>query len=131
MKNVTDIDNSSKTSRGLGMFVAMWRGLIEPSPSIVEPERRLQARLLMAMLLVLVILGLLSVILTLVDLYARSEESLVITPILLWTPVAGVLLLAVEYGLSRTVHYRLAAVLAISTVLSATFMAEEAYPRAS
>jgi diguanylate cyclase (GGDEF)-like protein len=42
--------------------------------------------------------------------------------IFIWTTVVGVLLMALEYGLSRTAHYRLAALLVVGTVLAATFM---------
>jgi len=100
----------------------MWRWLTEPSPAIVEPERRRQARLLMAMLLVLLVLGVLSVILTILDANARPRESRGVMSIFIWTTVIGVLLLAVEYGLSRTVHYSLAALMAVGTVLAITFV---------
>jgi len=123
MKNFTSINDSSKIPRVPGNLAAVWHWLIEPSPSVVEPERRLQARMLMAMLLVLLILGLLSVILTLFDVYTSPGESKAIASIFIWTTVASVLLLTIEYGLSRTRHYPLAAVLTVATVLSATFMA--------
>ena len=40
-----------------------------------------------------------------------------------WITLSAFLVLAVDYGLSRTIHYRLAAGLAVGTLLSATFAA--------
>jgi diguanylate cyclase (GGDEF)-like protein len=122
MKNITGTYAASQRPRGWRRLTAMWHWLIEPSGSIVEPERRLQARLLMAMLLVLIILGLLSLILTLSGGYANPGESNAVISMFVWITVAGILLLSVEYGLSRTRHYPLAALLAVGTVLSATFV---------
>ena len=60
MKNFTGVNNSSEIPGWRRMLAGAWHWLIEPSAAIVEPERRLQARLLMAMLLVVIILALLS-----------------------------------------------------------------------
>jgi diguanylate cyclase (GGDEF)-like protein len=122
MKNLTGTDISPETQRWRHMLAGAWHWLIEPPSSIVEPERRLQARLLMAMLLVLLALGLLSFILVLSGRYATPGESEAVTSMFLWITVAGILLLAVGYGLSRTTHYPLAALLAVGTVLSTTFV---------
>lgn len=46
MKNLTGTENSTKDRRGFNMLAQAWSWLIEPSPLIIEPERRLQARLL-------------------------------------------------------------------------------------
>ena len=121
MKNFTNTDRPSTISRWRGMLAAAWRWLIDPSPSIAEPERRLQARLLMAMLLVLMILGLLSLTLSLLGLYANLGESKAVVAEFRWITLGAVLLLAVLYGLSRTVYYPLAALLAVATVLSSIF----------
>jgi diguanylate cyclase (GGDEF)-like protein len=67
-------------------------------------------------------LGLLSFILVLSGRYATPGESEAVTSMFLWITVAGILLLAVGYGLSRTTHYPLAALLAVGTVLSTTFV---------
>jgi diguanylate cyclase (GGDEF)-like protein len=100
----------------------MLHWLIEPSPSVVEPERRLQARLLMAMLLVLLLLGLLSLTLSLLGVYSRLGEPTTVASKFRWITLTAVLLFAVEYGLSRTRRYPVAAVLAVCSVLIATFV---------
>ena len=121
MKNVTGTNTSSKTPRWLRILAAAWRWLIEPSPSVVEPERRLRARLLMAMLLVLIILGLLSLTASLLGLYSIPGEPKTVGLAFRWITLIVVLLLAFVYGLSRTVYYPLAAALTVGTVLGATF----------
>lgn len=100
----------------------MWHWLIEPSPSVAEPEHRLQARLLMAMLLVLLLLSLLSLTLSLLGVYSRLGEPTTVASKFRWITLTAVLLFAVEYGLSRTRHYPVAAVLAVCSLLSATFV---------
>ena len=99
----------------------MWRWLIEPSPAIVEPGARLQARILMAMLLVVLALGLLSLALSGLGFYTPPGEPKTKISPFDWITLTVVLLLAVEYGLSRSVHFPVAARLAVVTVLSATF----------
>jgi diguanylate cyclase (GGDEF)-like protein len=122
MKNFIDTHISSKISRWLQMLVDVWRWLTEPPPAIIEPERRHQARLLMAMLLVLAILGSLAFISSLLGAYSVPGQSKTVASGYLWITMVAVLLLAVEYGLSRSIHYHLAAILAVGTVLSATFV---------
>jgi diguanylate cyclase (GGDEF)-like protein len=122
VKNPTGTHVTSNAPRWRRMLAVVWRWLIEPSPSIVEPERRLQARLLMAMLLILIILGLLSLTLSLLGFYAEAGETETVGLSFRWITLAAVLVLAVEYGLSRTVHYPLAAVLIVVTLLIATFL---------
>jgi diguanylate cyclase (GGDEF)-like protein len=122
MKNVTDMNASSKFPRWRRMMAGAWRWLIEPSSAIVEPERRIQARLLMAMLLVLMSLGLLSLTLSLLGVYSQLDESKEMVSASRWITLAAVLILAVEYGLSRTVHFPLAAVLTVGTLLVAIFV---------
>ena len=46
-----------------------------------------------------------------------------------WITVAGILLLTIEYSLSRSVHYRFAALLTVVTVLIATFATVIANPQ--
>jgi diguanylate cyclase (GGDEF)-like protein len=122
MKNFTASNTSSKVPRRPRILAVVWRWLILPSPSVVEPEHRLQARLLMAMLLVLITLGLFSFTLTLSGAYATPGDSKAVTSMFVWITVLAILVLAIEYGVSRTIHYQLAAVLAVGTVLSATFV---------
>jgi diguanylate cyclase (GGDEF)-like protein len=122
MKNVTDTNASSKLPRWRHMMAGAWRWLIEPSSAIVEPERRIQARLLMAMLLVLMSLGLLSLTLSLLGVYSQLDESEAMVSASRWITLAAILILAVEYGLSRTIHFPLAAVLTVATLLVAIFV---------
>src|SRR5688572_28507862 len=121
MKNFTDANNSSKMPRRMRILADMWRWLIEPSPAIVEPGARLQARILMAMLLVVINLGLVSLALSVLGLYAPPGESKTEISLFDWITMTVVLLLVVEYGLSRSIHFPVAAGLAVGTVLSATF----------
>jgi len=121
MKNLTDTIPSSKVPRWQRGLARVWRWLIEPSFAITEPERRLQARLLMAMLLVLMSLGLLSLILSLLGLYSKLDEPKEVVASFRWITLAAVLILAVEYGLSRTVYFPLAAVMTVATVLGSIF----------
>jgi len=123
MKNSIDTNISSKTPRWRRRMAVVWHWLIEPSASIVEPERRLQARLLMAMLLVLIILGLFSLTLSQFGAYTKPGEPKSVGAVFDLITLAAVLLLAVEYGLSRSRHFPLATALAVGTVLSATFVA--------
>src|SRR5688572_5503721 len=121
MKNFTATNNSSKMPRWLRILADMWRWLIEPSPAIVEPVGRLQARILMAMLLVVLTLGLLSLTLSALGFYTPPGESKTRVSVFDWITLSVILLLAIEYGLSRSVHFPLAASLAVATVLGATF----------
>jgi len=71
----------------------------------------------MALLLVLMLLGLLSLILSSLDVNPAPKP---VRQMLFWT---AVMVLALIYGLSRTSHYRLASALAVGTILSAAFVA--------
>jgi diguanylate cyclase (GGDEF)-like protein len=117
------VKNSSPT-KGPSLrhkLAAGWRWLTEPSPAIVQVERRLQARLLMAMLLVLIILDLISLILSLFGFY-DTPGQIRSTPELLDVIAIGALVLfVIGYGLSRGVHHQLAAVLVIGSMLIASF----------
>ena len=75
MNNFSDPNNSPKSPRVLRVLATAWHWLTEPSSPIIEPEHRLQARLLMAMLLVLIITGLLSLTLSLLGIYAQAGDS--------------------------------------------------------
>jgi diguanylate cyclase (GGDEF)-like protein len=100
---------------------AGWHWLTEPSPAIIQPERRLQARLLMAMLLVLILLDLISLIFSLFGFYDTPGQTKT-TPELLDVVAVGMLLpLVIGYALSRGVHHQRAAVLVIGSLLTASF----------
>lgn len=113
----------SKMLGGFGALTAAWRWLTEPSPAIAKSEHRHQARLLMTILLVLFILGLLAVTLSLLGVYYEPGEAKTTRPIFLLIMLITIFLFAVEYSLGRTIHYPLAAVLTIATLLGATFVA--------
>src|SRR5688572_4181930 len=100
---------------------AAWQWLTEPSSAIVQPERRLQARLLMAMLLVLILLDLISLIFSLFGFYDTPGQTKA-TPELLDVVAVGMLLpLVIGYAFSRGVHHQRAAVLVIGSLLTASF----------
>ncbi len=83
------------------------------------------------MLLVLMLLGLLSLTLSRFGFY-NSPEGSGSASFLDWVTGVVVLLFAIEYGLGRGVHYPLAAMLTICTVLGATFalvIANPMYPQ--
>ena len=122
MKNVTYTNNSSKMPRWLRILADIWHWLFTPSPAIVEPVARLQARILMAMLLVVIAFGLLSLILSVLGVYAPPGELKTKASPFDWITLTVILLLAVEYTLSRSMHIQVAAGLAVCTVLSATFV---------
>ncbi|MBI4315514.1 MAG: PAS domain S-box protein, partial [Chloroflexi bacterium] len=82
----------------------LWQRLTQPHPSIRKSDRR-RARLLSALLLALISLGLLAIALTVST-----------GPALLFVPVPAVVVLCCAYGLSRTRHYALAATLTVATV---------------
>lgn len=112
-----------KVLHGLGALTVAWRRLTEPSAAVAKPEHRHQARLLMTILLVLFILGILAVTLSLLGVYYEPGEAKTTRPIFLLIMLITIFLFAVEYSLGRTIHYPLAAVLTIATLLGATFVA--------
>lgn len=105
----------------------IWHWLVEPSSSIIEPERRYRARLLMEMQLSLILLGMISLPLSLFN--PTSGVSLQARFVFFWITVAAILLLAIGYGLSRMAKNSLSALLAVFTVLSVTFVAVIVNPR--
>jgi len=121
MKNFTTPNASPKTRRQLRMLAAMWQWLTEPSASIDKEESRYQVRLLMAMLLVIIIFGLLVFILSLLGFLSIVGEQEIVGIVFRWINLAMILLLAVAYGLSRTIYFPLAVMLAIGTMLSGNF----------
>jgi diguanylate cyclase (GGDEF)-like protein len=122
MNNITGRNVSSKVTRWLRRSAVVWRWLIEPSSSITGPERRHQARLLMAMLLVLISLGLLSLALTVFGVYTALTVQNPFTTIYFWVTIFAIILFVVGYGLSRGPFYPLAAVLLVGTILISTFV---------
>ncbi len=121
MNNLITTNNTSGTGRWLHRLAAVWNWLIEPSPSIIQAERRLQARLLMAMLLVLMSLGLVFFILSMLGVFSVPGEPKTGISVNDWITLAAGLLFPIEYSLSRTRYYPIAAVMMVAVVLSATF----------
>jgi diguanylate cyclase (GGDEF)-like protein len=110
-----------ETRRQLRTFATLWRWLTKPSALIDKREDLYQVRLLMAMLLVLIILGLLTLTLSLLGLFSKAGEQEMVGIVFRWITLTIVLLLAVLYGLSRTRYYLWAEVLTVGIVLSGTF----------
>lgn len=102
-------------------LAAGWRWLTEPSPVIVQTEHRLQARMLMAMLLVLIILDLISLVLSVFGLYYTPGQTQSGPELLDVIALGALFLFVIGYGLSRGTHYQLAAVLVIGSMLIASF----------
>jgi len=123
MKNLAGTHHSSRIQRWLHALIALGRWLIEPSPSIVKPEHRRQARLLMMLLVVLLAFSVLGFVLPLLGLYSVPGEPENVSLGNVVISLGVFLLLAVEYALSRTLHYLWAAVLVIVTVLGGAFLA--------
>ncbi|MBC7876577.1 MAG: diguanylate cyclase [Anaerolineales bacterium] len=121
MKNLNDMNSSPKTPHRRRGLADVWHWLIEPSSAVVEPERRLQARLLMAMLLVLIFLGLLSLTLSLLGVYSQPGKPETVGSIYDWITIPTLLVLAAAYGLSRGIHYPVAALMTVGVVMIATF----------
>jgi len=96
------------------------RVLVEPSAAIVEPELRRHARLLSALLIATLGLGIVSISLTLADPAVTDERAR--AGLVAMTLVALGLLGAV-YAISRTRHSRVAAALTVGIILLATFAA--------
>ena len=121
MKNSTVPDNSTQARRWLQPWIAIARWLVEPSTSIVGPEHRRQARLLMALLLILLLFALLGLISPLLGLYSVPELENISSGYT-WISLGVLALLVAEYALSRTRYYLWAAVLVVVTILGGTFL---------
>lgn len=121
MKKFIANNTSPKIPHWRRRLAAMWHWLIEPAAAVVEPVARLQARLLMAMLLVLIVLGLLSLTLSLLGFYTPPGEPKTVGTIFDWITLPTLMVLAVAYGLSRGRYYPVAALLTVGIVMSATF----------
>ena len=121
MKIFNATNGSSKSPRWRRVPAALRHWLIEPSASVVDPEDRLQARLLMALLLILVLIGSLSLLLALFGAFSHPGNPEMVELRNLWITATATLVIAIGYVLSRTVHYPLAAGLVVMTVLVATF----------
>lgn len=98
----------------------LWRAIVNPSPAIHEPERHRRAQMLSSILFVTVLLGLVSIILTLLDTQLESRQ---IKLNYLYTISVAVLILGGVYALSRTVYLEAASMITTAIILLTTFMA--------
>jgi diguanylate cyclase (GGDEF)-like protein len=121
MKNYKTPDAPPETRRQLRTLATLWRWLTEPSALIDKREDRYQVRLLMAMLLVIMILGLLTMTLSLLGFLSKAGEQEMAEMVFRWIVLAMILLLVVAYGLSRTRYFLWAEVLTAGTMLSGGF----------
>jgi diguanylate cyclase (GGDEF)-like protein len=121
MKNYKTPDAPPETRRQLRTLATLWRWLTEPSSLIDKREDRYQVRLLMAMLLVIMILGLLTMTLSLLGFLSKAGEQEMAEMVFRWIVLAMILLLVVAYGLSRTRYFLWAEVLTAGTMLSGGF----------
>jgi PAS domain S-box-containing protein/putative nucleotidyltransferase with HDIG domain len=92
--------------------INLWDRLVEPTTSILEPERRRRTRLLSALLATLVLLGLLSAVLAV---FTGSNSSS------LYINLGSALILAIAYYLSRTRYDKLAALLMVVALAGSVF----------
>jgi hypothetical protein len=97
----------------------LWHALIEPAAAIREPERHRRARLLSALLVVSLLIGIGAIILTLLGVNSPTGPvQSAFTGLL----VVAMVVLTAAYGLSRTRHSEPAAILTIFVVLLTTFL---------
>lgn len=128
METSNDTNKSFKNLRWRCLPTVFWRWLIEPAASIIDVERRHQARLLTTILLLLIILTLFSLILSLFRFYASPEIPKSVDILLNKITLVTILLLSVAFGFSRSKLYPVAAGLFVIIILSATFVVVIANP---
>lgn len=96
-------------------FQQLWRRLTEPSPKITERDKRRQAALLSAMLLVLMVGGALVEVLTVLLINQPHYTGYRAT-------ITGICILAIVYWISRTHYLRLASILTVFIAMLAIFV---------
>ena len=104
----------------------MWRWLTEPTGAIREAEHRRRARLLAALLVLLIPLGAVGAIIAPVLLdpaYKPLDDPF------FYTSVVGLVVLAVSYLFSRSARYQLGAVLALLTISATTLASVAIFPQ--
>jgi PAS domain S-box-containing protein len=95
-----------------------WQRLIEPGPELVDYHRRMQARFLMSLLIVMAPLGL---ILTLViSRFSLQDSALQMNTV--WIAIAGIGAAAIAWLVSRTARYQVAAMLIVVGVTAAVYV---------
>ncbi len=98
--------------------IGVWRFLTEPSNEIREPEARRRARLLSALLLPLLVLGVVATIIApalTVEGYNPLEDPA------FFTLLGGAVVVGIAYVLSRTRYYVAAAIITVLTISGAAF----------
>jgi PAS domain S-box-containing protein/putative nucleotidyltransferase with HDIG domain len=103
----------SGTTAAMAELSRMGDNLIRPHPDIVPADHRRRARMLSSVLLVFVAAAAAGTLLSIA--YQRS-------PVAGWVPAGGFCLFAGAYGLSRTRHYPLAALAALTTLVVAVVL---------
>ncbi len=104
----------------------LWRSLTAPSAAIREPEHRRRARLLSALLILLIPLGTIGALIAPVLLdpaYRPLEDPF------FYASAAGMALLTVSYFLSRSARYQIGAVLALLTISAVTLFGVAVFPQ--
>lgn len=117
METSNDTNKSFKNLRWRCLPTVFWRWLIEPAASIIDVERRHQARLLTTILLLLIILTLFSLILSLFRFYASPEIPKSVDILLNKITLVTILLLSVAFGFSRSKLYTVAAGLFVIIII--------------
>ncbi len=112
--------NQSFVKTVIQRLAIIWRGLVEPAPSVAEPDQRRQAQLLAGLLVSVVPLGLLLSIIPIV--VERPGFSVFLDPEFQVT-LAAVVFSAIAYAASRTRYYKLAAVFVLNMGSLAIFAA--------
>lgn len=95
-------------------FQQIWLQLIQPSPVITEPDKRRQAALLSSSLLGIILVAALVETMTVILVNNPAYRGY-------WSTLAAITLFLVLYGISRTRHIHLAAVLMVSVATLAVF----------
>ena len=111
---------SPRLKKFLARLAAVWRWLTEPSAAVQEPDQRRQAQLLAGLLVSVVPLGLL---LTIIPILLEHPGAPVYLDPEFQVTASAFIFSGIAYGLSRTRHYKIAAVFVLVTGSAAIFAA--------
>jgi signal transduction histidine kinase len=103
----------------------VWEWLTEPAKSVTLPEQRRRARLLAALVIIIIPLGIVG---DLVSLLSTSTSKPFQDPLFILA-LAGSVILGVAYWLSRTRHHMWGAVIALVTLSAATLASAASAPQ--
>lgn len=123
--NTTTTSHAPQSSAWYEVPVKLWHWLTDPGEAIREPEHRRRARLLAALLVLLIPLGTFgALILPLFDpAYEPLEDPF------FYTAAVGMVVLIVAYMLSRRARYQIGAVLALLTISVTTLVSVAVFPQ--